>query len=990
MRNLKRMLSLAVAAMMLIGMMVIGASAADVYEDFTDKDEIQNKEAVATMVTLGVFEGKDDGSYFDPTGTVTRAEMAKIVAVSLSGGVDPVTGSGSNTVTFSDVPTTHWAYKYISFCVQQNIIAGRGDGTFGPEDTVTGSQAAKMFLCALGYNANIHGLVGNDWEINTNVLANQNANLYEGLNGIDASAGLSRDNTAQMAYNAVQADEVVYDSDAPVIDGVPPVKTNGTMLANRFKVVKFTGILEANDKLSVTYKAAFGNTPADYTGDGTTALEGQSRVNVTAIGDSRFNRDDYPTLYGTNSFKVATDDELVGQEIVLYVKLNNWLSPNASSSTVLGNAIITDNNTVVETTGRLKDDSAVRTALRAGGLTNVGTPVTFLFDETGRSSNSSLGVTDSIAKRNSDATRSAGVTQRFIDNDADGEAEYLIQIMPSLTSVNVVNAKSETYNFAGAGLGNIPFGDVVSEDELAKDDVLLITKYSDGKYYVSAPETVEGTVTRYNTANNTITIDDASYANGAGAKLTELNGMDWLLNEDMVGNSYRLYLDAAGNVLGYELIDAAIGNYAVVLGYTTSGSDKMGYSARVKILTETGAEATYDLNVDETAVRVDKDLSNKTSMQKNLWLFKNSGLFDVNDNDKGSIYGMLFSYSLGEDKSLTLSYPENVNKNYGRGEAAASVGSNPVQLGSGIASYSSYVVDDDTVFFIQDNAGGSSAKWSVVIGRDKLPTASNKTEFVGNAQLIWYDAPGGAVTKNAKAMKVVIKGEFSAVKDYAYIVDKPSIGSGANGTTLYTYPVVLSDGTYTELTSRSNDAVKNQVWEFEPDGDYVKFTSNSTTELFSNARIDHVQGNTMTVVNASNDKAIGTYVLSSDTVVMDVRDAENADTTTLSVNNKVAFILDSKDGSIEAIFVYDDLVGDLAAQSSDVSGYTSGSTKITVAAEKGQTIAVTVNTKDYTSKVVDANGSVDVTVDALQSGDKVTVTISMDGKDTYTETFTVA
>ena len=49
MRNLKRALSLVMAAAMLIGMMAVSASAADNYEDFTDKDEIVNTEAVATM-----------------------------------------------------------------------------------------------------------------------------------------------------------------------------------------------------------------------------------------------------------------------------------------------------------------------------------------------------------------------------------------------------------------------------------------------------------------------------------------------------------------------------------------------------------------------------------------------------------------------------------------------------------------------------------------------------------------------------------------------------------------------------------------------------------------------------------------------------------------------------------------------------------------------------------------------------------------------------
>ena len=74
MRNLKRTLSLALASVMLVGMMSVGASAVNA-SDFTDADEIVNKDAVSTMTALGIINGKEDGSYFDPTGNVTRAEM---------------------------------------------------------------------------------------------------------------------------------------------------------------------------------------------------------------------------------------------------------------------------------------------------------------------------------------------------------------------------------------------------------------------------------------------------------------------------------------------------------------------------------------------------------------------------------------------------------------------------------------------------------------------------------------------------------------------------------------------------------------------------------------------------------------------------------------------------------------------------------------------------------------------------------------------------
>ena len=65
MRNLKRALSLALAAIMLIGMMVVSASAAS-YNDLTDKDQIVNKDAVSMLVSLGIIEGKPTAPMHPP------------------------------------------------------------------------------------------------------------------------------------------------------------------------------------------------------------------------------------------------------------------------------------------------------------------------------------------------------------------------------------------------------------------------------------------------------------------------------------------------------------------------------------------------------------------------------------------------------------------------------------------------------------------------------------------------------------------------------------------------------------------------------------------------------------------------------------------------------------------------------------------------------------------------------------------------------------
>ena len=75
MRNLKRALSLALASVMLVGMMVVGSSAAS----FPDVDSNDNIEAIDVLETVEVMIGNENGD-FEPDKNVTRAEMAVVMA----------------------------------------------------------------------------------------------------------------------------------------------------------------------------------------------------------------------------------------------------------------------------------------------------------------------------------------------------------------------------------------------------------------------------------------------------------------------------------------------------------------------------------------------------------------------------------------------------------------------------------------------------------------------------------------------------------------------------------------------------------------------------------------------------------------------------------------------------------------------------------------------------------------------------------------------
>ena len=165
MRNLKRVLSLALASVMLLGMMVIGAGAADkTFADLTDSDKIANQEAVSLMVDLGIIEGKPDGSY-DPSATVDRATMAKLITMLLMGDVDQSAFEGTKT-DLTDIDSS-WAEGYIKFCYSNGIITGDGQGHFFPTEPVTVVQAAKMLLVAVGYDAADRGYTNDpNWSVN--------------------------------------------------------------------------------------------------------------------------------------------------------------------------------------------------------------------------------------------------------------------------------------------------------------------------------------------------------------------------------------------------------------------------------------------------------------------------------------------------------------------------------------------------------------------------------------------------------------------------------------------------------------------------------------------------------------------------------------------------------------------------------------------------------------------------------------------------------
>lgn len=99
---------------------------------------------------LQLVNGTGTGTTFSPTVTLTRAMLAQIFyALVGKPAVSKVTDQ------FADVAADKWYANAITWCAENGIASGYGNGCFGPNDTVTREQVAVMFRSlakACGYN----------------------------------------------------------------------------------------------------------------------------------------------------------------------------------------------------------------------------------------------------------------------------------------------------------------------------------------------------------------------------------------------------------------------------------------------------------------------------------------------------------------------------------------------------------------------------------------------------------------------------------------------------------------------------------------------------------------------------------------------------------------------------------------------------------------------------------------------------------------------
>ena len=840
MRNLKRTLSLALASVMLVGMMSVGASAVNA-SDFTDADEIVNKDAVSTMTALGIINGKEDGSYFDPTGNVTRAEMAKMLCVAINGGVDPVLGV-KDTPTFTDIKG-HWAESYIEYCAANGIIAGRGNNKFDPTGTVSATEAAKMLLGVLGYNAEKSGLVGNDWAINTNVLANQNG-LYKNLANLNANTLLTRDNAAQMIYNALDANMVelnaagnyttsqysytgtesvvtgtervwvvkikdssvndavkaldgsVYNSRQDAIDTLDAA--NGSKLdSSKYTLEQKTQNVYGENTVTKYADETMGHKYLSLITDGDAVLtdvEKDSKGTYTLYMNGITTKGQYTKVEGDYS-------NLIGQKVEVLYK---------DSENVYGVYASTDSSLIVESTAG-KVEAVKNGEVKIDGTTyKVDSNVTTTVLYTGK-------LIDGL---NVGGNKAAAV--KAYDNDDNGKIDTVVYVPFTAAKVTYVGEKS----FNTDVNTNVKFEDVNAYDDMAKNDYVIksdaANTVDDTDTYVLA-ETVEGKIEA--TKSDSVRIDgtwynyvtsdpDTDLALDSTVKAAVLNG--YIVKSEVITSSHELQ------------------DYAVIVN---TDKDINGEQAKLLFADGTTKVVTTDVKYDGTSSRANVGDLVTYEVKKGEYVLTKA---ETSDADKA-----------GFDKIVANTYANTSGKGKIGGESIA----------------------DDAVIFVKDNAG----KFSTMTGSDFAKYSSASVKSISNAYANKDNSTGyNSVVLAYAELNAKVN---SITSNYGYVTSAVSTTKNDDGETVSSFTfwdgatehkdimtdekVSLSKGdifTYEENSDGSytvtevDNLLRTAIIAYNEKNGDIRFTDASLSDKGSNVNAEITDDTVIIGIN-SDDKA---------------------------------------------------------------------------------------------------------------------------------------
>jgi hypothetical protein len=709
MKNLKKVLALVLAFACAFTMF---ASAA-----FTDEADFAiDTEVVDTLVSLGVIEGYTDGS-FQPNGTVTRAEMAKMIYVVRTGKSD-ASAYNNDTTTFTDI-NSHWARGYIKYCQALGVIAGKSTTIFDPDATVTTQEAAKMLLVTLGYDAEKAGLVGTGWGNRTTALADEN-NLLKDVNS-GATSGAPRQYAAQLIYNTIFAPTVV------LRDG------------------EYTNQAYISSQGNASFNATVGEKYMDLTKSKAGVLltvdkvEGKNYYTITTTGGK-----------GTYE-KVPTDcSDLIGQEVRVLLKDTTDSDKRtvygvytAEDSKVLATGYLANLKNVDSDTNKIKLNGT-EYKLESGVTTSASLVYKVNYDTTAKTTLKSLADAAAVGTITADTAASE---IKLIDNDGNGKVDLAVYYPVRAAKVTAVSSTGVTVKYLNGNTSEtIKFEDADTYSGIAKDDYVTIFDddyRSTDLIDIAKIDITTGKITSTRNSSQEARVDSGDWLKVAAnvGELTTGSTYDLTIYGDVILDSD----ETAGSADSVAYISAVKASSETTVGEST-------ITVKVRMYFQDGTNSQVEVSkVDGTKIKTDTAAGTEYKIYKNVSDLANSlvtysklsdGTYDVkavyynSDKDK-NVVGMdsfTTTNKYSSSDATSIYYKQKINDLSIADDAVIFVKSNDetkVLTGKQVNNWADKVSKVTTTgILVKKSSGISYVKFAALnIDANKVPGATKDTKY---------------------------------------------------------------------------------------------------------------------------------------------------------------------------------------------------------------------------------------------------------------------
>lgn len=631
MRNLKSMVAFLVVAAMLFAS-VTSFAYGDVAAD------ADYATAVEVLSALEILKGDDKGN-FNPDNTITRAESAAVIVRLL--GLEEAAAGAAGATQFVDVAADHWGSGYINMAAQSGIIAGYGDGNFGPEDAVTYEQFVKMLVCALGYEpkALTKGTYPTGY-----LIAAKEMKLTKGVSG-SAGQEAARSVVAELAYNALDIN--LMEQSGWGSDISYDVVAGKTLLSEKLEIYKVEATLNSIvdvEKVKLTVEGTEDYvcpTNDDLVIDATTGLAILAAgVDASLVG--------YPVeAYLAESGKKAPKFELVA---IAKDSDNVVLALAGEDITVTG----TTTKTVTYTDA---DDEDVALTVSATGMYINGEWVANL---TGLTNGADMAY-EFVLNEDEDAILTIFATQykTAMVSKYDASRERIV-LKNAIDGSKYIKLDEDTLEDMTYTLVDVN-GAAVEPADLTEDAVLTIKKNTTSIDMVVSTATVEGKVTATSKDEDNVimyTIGDTKYYKSAAIAL---------FNDFAIKAEGTFYLDAAGKIVNFEAAESTA-NYAwVYRAQAVAGTDDY----TIKVLDKDGLNTytlAYDTKIDTGATdKVYADVA--YALVTGIHVFGSAGViedtdvegnfFEIETNANGVVTTLK---AASVDAAVTAKYSEALTK----------------------------------------------------------------------------------------------------------------------------------------------------------------------------------------------------------------------------------------------------------------------------------------------------------------------------------------